>query len=168
MDWIVLAGVGVMATMIMDVVAWMRLRIWGIGALDYALVGRWLRHLVAGQVCHRTIVTSPSVIGERALGWFAHYAIGGGLAVGLGLLVGPKLALLPSVPIQLGYGLTTVLMPFLVMLPCFGFGFCARKAPNPALARWRSVIAHASFGAGLFLSVLVVDRIRKFLEFQPV
>ncbi|WP_299930189.1 DUF2938 family protein [uncultured Pelagimonas sp.] len=168
MDWIVLAGVGVMATMFMDVVAWMRMRIWGIAGLDYALVGRWLGHLMVGRICHRTIITSPTVVGERVLGWFAHYAIGGGLAVGLGLLVGPKVALYPSAPIQIGYGATTVLVPFLLMLPCFGFGFFARKTPNPALARWRSVIAHGSFGTGLFLSVLVVDWLRKLPEVQPV
>ncbi len=160
MDWIMLAGAGVLATLVMDVIAWVRFRIWGITALDYALVGRWIGHLFYGRLRHKTILTSPAIKGERGLGWLAHYAIGAGLAVGLGWFVEPKAALVPSVTLHIGYGIASVFIPFLVMMPSFGFGYFARNTPNPVLACWRSLIAHGSFGFGLYVSVLTVTVFR--------
>jgi hypothetical protein len=42
------------------------------------------------------------------------------------------------------------------MQPAFGLGIAASKAPNPRHARLRSVLSHALFGLGLYLSALAL------------
>ena len=49
-------------------------------------------------------------------------------------------------------GLISVLAPFCIMQPAFGFGFAAAKTPTPNRARRRSLLAHLTFGAGLFVA----------------
>jgi hypothetical protein len=92
----VLIGLG--ATAIMDL--WTVLLRWlfGVSSLDYAMVGRWLGHMPAGQFAHASIADARAVRGERVIGWVAHYASGvvfAGMliaACGLGWAHSPTLA----------------------------------------------------------------------------
>jgi hypothetical protein len=43
---------------------------------DYAPVGRWFAHMARGRFHHASIAASPSVKGERLIGWIAHYLTG--------------------------------------------------------------------------------------------
>jgi hypothetical protein len=54
------------------------------------------------------------------------------------------------------FGIVTVAFPFLTLHPGFGLGLAASRAPNPTQARLRSLMNHAVFGIGLYLSALVV------------
>jgi hypothetical protein len=54
------------------------------------------------------------------------------------------------------FGIATVLAPFFIMQPSFGFGFAASKTPNPTQARIRSLMNHIAFGAGLYLFALLI------------
>ncbi|MGH1414994.1 MAG: DUF2938 family protein [Pelagimonas sp.] len=153
MDWIVLMATGLGATAFMDVVAWGKARLTGIFGLDYALVGRWIGHWGHGKFAHASIMTSARIQGEKPLGWGAHYLIGAGFALCLGLIVGIEVALVPSVWLHVGFGIATVAMPFLIMMPCFGFGFFASRTPTPPLARVRSLFAHFSYGIGHYVAV---------------
>ena len=64
--------VGIVATLAMDGMVSLRTRIWGVAALDYRLVGRWLGHLPDGRFVHAAIASSARVRGEAVLGWAAH------------------------------------------------------------------------------------------------
>lgn len=152
MDWFLLGGVGIGATAVMDVIALLRTKLFGVKGLNYAFVGRWLLYMPRGRFFHQPIMNSASLRGELALGWVAHYAIGIALAWGLGALIGAERALEPNAVVHIGFGLVSVGLPFLVMQPGFGFGAFARKTPNPAQARKNSLIAHGAFGLGLYLS----------------
>jgi len=68
--------IGVGATAFMDLVALVRLRLYGAPSADYAMVGRWLAYLTRGRFRHEPIAASPPVRGERVIGWLAHYLIG--------------------------------------------------------------------------------------------
>jgi hypothetical protein len=46
------------------------------------------------------------------------------------------------------------------MHPSFGLGLAASKAPNPTQARLRSLMNHAAFGAGLYVSALAMNSFR--------
>ncbi len=89
------------------------------------------------------------------MGWTAHYAIGVLYALAFVALVSGAWLAAPSVLPALLFGIGTVLVPFLVMQPCFGLGIAAAKAPSPSQARLRSLMAHASFGLGLYLAAAV-------------
>ena len=151
----VLIGCG--ATAVMDVWGVVKARLWGVASLDYALLGRWIGHMPRGRFAHRSIAAAVPVAGERALGWLVHNLTGIAFAAlllavrGLGWLDAPTLA--PALTIGLG----TVLFPFLVMQPALGAGFAASRTPAPGRARFHSLVTHAVFGLGLYLSGLLVS-----------
>jgi hypothetical protein len=53
-------------------------------------------------------------------------------------------------------GLATVVAPFFVMQPAMGLGIAASKTPNPKVARLRSIVTHAAFGVGLYVSAMLL------------
>lgn len=151
------ACIGCGATVIMDLWALFVKRAFGIPSLDYGMVGRWIGHLPQGRVIHSPIGASPSVGGEKALGWIAHYAIGIGFAWALLLVVGLDWAQAPTVLPALLTGLVTLAAPFFILQPGMGAGVAASKTPAPTTARLRSLMAHLSFGVGLYVAALALS-----------
>ncbi|WP_438455907.1 DUF2938 domain-containing protein [Vreelandella venusta] len=152
-----LLGLG--ATAFMDIVALLQKRLLGIPSLNYAMVGRWLGHLPKGRFIHRPIGESAPIQAEMALGWLAHYLIGIAFAIIFLVLVGPNWLARPTLIAALGFGVITVIAPFLILQPGMGAGVAARKTPQPTIARLRSLFAHASFGAGLWVAGVLVMRV---------
>ncbi len=153
-------GVGGSATLFMDVVAWLRARLLGQRGLDWALVGRWLGHLARGQLVLPSPQTASPVPFERALGWSFHYGVGVGLAALLWWLLPEEGLDQPPLLLIVGFGLATVLLPMLTLQPGLGMGLAARKAPQPWLARGRSLQTHLIFGVGLYFGAeLVAQRL---------
>lgn len=150
----VLIGVG--ATAAMDLWALFLRRTVGIPSLDYAWVGRWLLHFGHGRFAHENIAKAAPISGEAILGWCAHYAIGIAFAALLLALGGAGWAQHPTPLPALTIGLLTVAFPFFIMQPAFGFGIAASRTPKPAVSRQRSLMAHFSFGVGLYLSALLL------------
>ncbi|WP_287495788.1 DUF2938 domain-containing protein [Pandoraea sp. CB10b_02] len=150
-------AIGVFATVIMDLWTLLLRRLFGVTPLDYALVGRWIGHMGAGQFAHAGIGRSRPVRGEKALGWVAHYAIGVAFAAALVLVAGTAWLQAPAPGPALAFGVATVVLPFFVMQPAFGAGIAASKTPKPVQARVRSLITHAVFGLGLYAGGWLVN-----------
>ncbi|VVN82499.1 DUF2938 domain-containing protein [Pseudomonas fluorescens] len=142
--------VGMGATLIMDVSAFIQTRVFGLASIDYGLVGRWLGHMLQGRFRHASIVTAPRVRNERLVGWVFHYITGSVFAMVLFGAQGLAWICNPSLMPALVTGLISVIAPFFIMQPAFGFGIAASKTAAPNVARRRSVIAHLTFGIGLF------------------
>ncbi|HEF4775363.1 TPA: DUF2938 domain-containing protein [Burkholderia multivorans] len=151
-----IAAIGVGATLVMDLWALLCRHVFGVPSLDLALVGRWLGHMAHGRFRHASIAAAAPLRGERALGWAAHYATGIAFA-GLPIaLAGPHWVDTPTLAPALAAGLVGVAAPFLVMQPALGFGIAASRTPQPAVARRRSLVAHLSYGVGLYLAALAL------------
>lgn len=146
------AVIGLGATAVMDLWALLQRRLFGVPSLDYALVGRWLGHFPRGRFRHEAIMAAPPVAGERALGWAAHYAIGMLFAALLIGVWGLEWVDDPTLGPALIIGVGSVVMPLFIMQPAFGAGLAASRTPQPNKARFRSLVAHASFGVGLYLA----------------
>ena len=148
--------VGLGATLVMDLWALFLRRAFGVSSLDYCLVGRWLRHMPEGTFKHTNIAAAPKKTAECTTGWIAHYLIG--VAFALMLMAATLGAWLenPTLLPALGVGVSTVLFPFLIMQPSLGLGVAASKTPSPTRARLKSLMTHAVFGAGLYLSAFPV------------
>ena len=146
------AVIGTGATLVMDAWWYWQKRVWGVPVLDYAMVGRWLGHLVRGRLRHDAIKDVAPVAAERAIGWMAHYAIGIGIAALLLGVAGVGWAHAPSPGPALAVGLASVAAPFLVLQPALGAGIAASRTTRPGLARRRSVVTHLVFGLGLYLA----------------
>lgn len=148
---VVMGGVATAATGLWAVL----LRRLGRPTLDYALLGRWIGHWRAGRWRHAAIGDAAPVRHERMLGWCAHYAIGVGMAGMLMAMPGSTWLHQPTWGAALGFGVGSVLLPFLVMQPAFGAGIAAARTPRPWQARLQSLATHAVFGAGLFAGVAI-------------
>jgi hypothetical protein len=143
-------AIGVGATLVMDLWMFLRKRLFGIAALDYALVGRWFAYLPRGRFRHTPIAASPPVPGERMVGLLAHHASGIVFAGLLLAVFGIDWTRQPTLVPALLVGIGSVAAPFLLMQPGMGMGIAARLAPRPALARLNSLVTHAVFGIGLY------------------
>ena len=151
----ILIGLG--ATLTTDLWALFLKHVLKVTAPNYCLVGRWLRHMPEGIFKHSNIASAPQKNGECTVGWIAHYMIGVTFAVAFLVLVGNNWLQHPMLVPAILFGVVTVLAPFFIMQPAFGLGFAASKTPNPAQARLRSLMNHASFGISLYLFGLLVN-----------
>ena len=150
--------IGVGATLCIDLWASFLKRLFGVQSLDYCLLGRWVLYMLEGRVMHSPISASAPKSHECKAGWTAHYAIGVSFAV-LFAGVMPDWLSRPTLLPALLFGVVTVLVPFFTMQPAFGFGIAAARTPNPAAARLKSLTTHAVFGAGLYVSALVLNAV---------
>jgi hypothetical protein len=149
----VLIGIG--ATIVMDLWAVVRKRVFGIASLDYRMLGRWIGNLPRGWFVHDRIGDASPVRGELVIGWCAHYAIGITFALLLLALWGKDWARHPTLLPALIVGVLTVIAPLFILQPAMGLGIAASKAPHPNTARLRSVLTHTVYGIGLYLSALL-------------
>jgi hypothetical protein len=127
-------------------------KIFGIKGFDYGMVGRWLGYFPEGIFRHQRIDHANKVIGDKIIGWSAHYAIGIVFSGLLVLLWGVEWISSPSLGPALIIGFITVLAPFLILQPGEGAGVFAWKTPEPNITRQKSIMAHTSYGVSLYLS----------------
>lgn len=153
----VLIGAG--ATLVMDVWALFLKRCFGIPSLNFAMVGRWIGHLPRGHFRHASIGRAEPVRGEALLGWAAHYGIGIIFAAMLLGVVGVAWTQQPTLAPALLFGVLSVAAPFFILQPGLGAGIAASKTPHPNTARLRSLMAHAVFGAGLYLTAWMLTHV---------
>ena len=146
--------IGVGATLMMDLWSLFQKYAFGVPPLNYAMVGRWVGHLPRGKAAHNNIAETSPVRAELLIGWGVHYLIGIIFAGVLFAVVGINWASAPTLIPPLSIGILSVVAPFFIMQPCMGAGVAASKTPNPNISRLRSLIAHTSFGIGLYLSAL--------------
>lgn len=154
----VLIGTG--ATLFMDLYA-LGIGLLGLKSLDYRFVGRWIGHFPKGKFFHQTILQASPVKYELILGWITHYVIGITFALLLVAFTGKKWLESPSIAPALLVGMLTIVAPFLVMQPAFGFGVAGSNFPDPNKARFMSMITHGVYGTGLYLSALGLNEIMK-------
>jgi hypothetical protein len=152
--FILLTGLGATATT--DAWALLRQRLFGTPLPNYRFVGRWIAQFPRGRFRHEAIARAPVVRGELAVGWLAHYAIGIGFAALPLVLRGSGWIGNPELSIALLVGLATVVAPFLILQPAMGLGIAASRTPRPAAARLQSILTHALFGLGLYLSAIAL------------
>ena len=154
---VVLIGGG--ATLFMDI--WlMFLKRLGVQTLNFAFIGRWVGHLCRGRVAHAVIGKAAPVRHELLLGWLTHYAVGLVFAAALVGVAGTGWVAAPSLLPAVALGVGTVVFPLFVMQPAMGLGVAASRTPAPLKNCLRSVVNHAVFGLGLFVSASVIAAFR--------
>ena len=147
---IIVIGAG--ATIVLDL--WSQFLKWRkVPTLNFALLGRWIGHLPKGTWFHDGVAKAAPVKGELALGWAAHYAIGIAFAAILVATCGSK----PSLMQALLVGVGTVAAPLFVMQPALGAGIASSRTPAPVRNTIKSVVNHAVFGLGLYLSAWIAS-----------
>lgn len=149
-----LLGLG--ATAVMDVGLALQSRL-GIPNTGFAMVGRWVGHFRRGVFRHAAIAKATPVPGERVLGWLTHYLIGMAFAALQVGLQGRNWLAQPTLLPALAFGVLTVAAPWFVMQPALGAGMLARKTQTPLRNGLRSLVNHATYGAGLYLTAVTLS-----------
>ncbi len=121
------------------------------------LIGRWFIGLCSGRLRHYEIRNTPAQRHENLIGWLFHYLIGGG---SVALLFLPWLWLsgasqLPgTITPYILFGLLTSLLPWLVLMPSYGWGLFGRHGPQGTRPLIASPLNHLGYGIGIWLAVL--------------
>ena len=149
-------GIGIGASVLMDLWNLFLRRAFGIPSLNYCLLGRWLRHMPAGTLRHASIAAAEQKPFECTVGWIAHYTIGVAFALVFVVLGGDWVAHPALLPALL-YGIATVIFPFFIMQPSLGLGIAGSRTPKPTQARLKSLATHTVFGVGLYVCALGVS-----------
>lgn len=144
-------AVGLGATLFMDLWALFLKHTFSVPLANYCLIGRWLRHMPEGTFRHASIVTASPKRFECAVGWIAHYTLGAVYALVLVAFVSVSWLARPTFLPAILFAVGSLLVPFLIMQPAFGLGIAASNTPNPTQARLRSLMAHITFGVGLYV-----------------
>ena len=153
MNSFVLAYVGgIVGAALMDITETLAARVGLTSGVSVALVGRWALGLLRGQCAHADIARSPAQPGEVRSGWAFHFLVGGG---GVALLYaafvqaagfnGPTHHLWGGVI----FGAATSLLPWLLLLPAFGWGWFGRRGPRGSNALLASMVSHLPYGLGV-------------------
>lgn len=151
-------AIGVGATLLMDLWSFL-LSFLKIKTLDYRLVGRWIGHLFNGKFMHENITRTSSIGYEAIIGWTTHYLIGVTFSFVLVLCVGINWLYWPTLLPALIIGIITIVAPFFIMQPAFGFGIAASKLANSSRAMLMSFLSHSVYGFGLYLSAIIIEYI---------
>jgi hypothetical protein len=144
--FVMTVGIGIGATVLIDVWNFTLNRLFGVRTLDLCLLGRWIGHMRRGVFRHRGITSAAAQPRECAIGWIAHYGIGVALAGGFVLWRTPSWLAQPTLLPALLYGIATAFFPLFVLQPSLGLAVA-----HPARARLKSLGTHAVYGIGLYL-----------------
>jgi hypothetical protein len=142
---------GIVGAVLMDITETFAARVGLTSGVNVALVGRWALGLPLGQWAHADIARSPARPGEVRTGWAFHFLIGGG---GVALLYAALVHAAGFNPIQhlwggVIFGVATSLLPWLLLLPAFGWGWFGRRGPRGSNALLASTVSHIPYGLGV-------------------
>lgn len=154
-SWIEITGkaalIGIGATAIMDL--WLLLlKKWHVPTMNFALLGRWVGHVVRGRWSHDGMARSAPIRHELAIGWLAHYAIGLGFGILHVAVFGTAWLADPTLLPALTTGVATAVAPLFILQPAMGSGIASSKTPAPVLNSCKSLLNHCVFGGGIYLA----------------
>lgn len=153
MNSFVLAFVGgIVGAVLMDITETLAARVGLTSGVNVALLGRWALGLLRGQWVHADISRSPARPGEVRAGWIFHLLIGGGgVAMMYAALLQATGCTLPAHRLWGGvaFGALTSLLPWLLLLPAFGWGWFGRRGPPGSNALLASTVSHLPYGLGV-------------------
>lgn len=143
---------GIVGAVLMDITETLAARLGLSSGVSVALLGRWALGLLRGQWAHADIVRSPARPGEIPTGWVFHFLVGGG---GVALLYAAFVHVAGlHVPTHLlwgglVFGAATSLLPWMLLLPAFGWGWFGRRGPRGSNALLASTVSHIPYGLGV-------------------
>ncbi|MCZ8373940.1 MAG: DUF2938 domain-containing protein [Beijerinckiaceae bacterium] len=142
--------IGIGATIVFDLWNLLLNRLFGIPLPNWAMVGRWFRHLFRGRFLHEDIARAEPVPDELGWGWAFHYAVGASFGLATVALGGPGWTSSPTLFPAMTIGLGTVLLGWFVLAPGMGAGIAARLKPNANRIRGLNLLAHTVFGLAMY------------------
>lgn len=151
-SWQVLFA-GVIATMSMDVLTAVAIRLRLIAPLSPNVVGRWFASVARAHPFHEDIARAVPATHEIAIALPVHYAIGMFLTA-LFVLTAHRIGWQArSLPPALAFGVCTSVLPWLLMFPAMGYGVFGAHGPEGTRLFASSLVTHIFFGLGLWIAI---------------
>lgn len=153
---------GLVGSIGMDLISPLASRLGFHTGVTMALIGRWFIDLFSGRFIHPDIRNSAVHKNEVFVGWLFHYLIGGGAVA---LLLVPWLWLsgttqLPDSPLPyLLFGLATSALPWLILMPSYGWGLFGQHAPAGCKPLIASPLNHLGYGIGIWAGVTLIKQL---------
>jgi len=130
------------------------------------MIGRWAGGLARGRGGRHwrlsddaaDITAEPRLRGEAAIGLGVHYLTGIALTEVYFILLrraGLRLGPAAATGLATAYGLSTAVLPLLVMYPSMGYGCCGRRSGDTARLLRIMLLGHVAFGAGIGLATVL-------------
>ena len=148
--------IGVLSTLSMDLLTGVAVGLRLVAPLPPNLVGRWFACVVRMQPFHADIARTTPVNHELLIALLGHYAIGTVLAM-LFVWGTGEVGWTRSLGIALAFGVSTSILPWLLMFPAMGYGFFGLHGPDGTRLLTTSLVTHALFGLGLWTAIRTVS-----------
>lgn len=148
--------VGVGSTVVLDLWVQVAKKVTGLPPTDWGVVGRWLKGLLQGHLFLNSADTRIITGTEKLLGWAFHYLVGIAYALLLLVFAGTDFIVHPTImPVFIIGVCISSIAGLMVLTPCLGGGFCARKVENQKAIIVYVIVAHVLFALGqYFFSVI--------------
>lgn len=114
------------------------------------LIGRWAAGLLRGRWRSGDISREPVQRGELALGLATHYVTGVVLTQAY-LLLPRRWRGRRSLLAGIAYGISTAVLPLLVMFPSMGYGWSGLRSGEAVRLLRIMLVGHIAFGVGIGL-----------------
>ena len=151
---------GLIGSLGMDIISPLASRLGFNTGVTMALIGRWFIGLFKGKFIYGDVRQSTAEKHEVIVGWLFHYLIGGGAVALLFLPVvwfsGTDTLPTAATP-WIIFGLITSTLPWLVLMPSYGWGLFGRNGPQGTRPLIASPLNHLGYGIGLYLAVLAMS-----------
>lgn len=151
--------IGITATIILDLWAWLLNRLFQLPITNWAMVGRWFGHLPSGQWIQSDLSTVYPIPFELVFGWCIHYLIGIGYVAILLCFEGTGWLIQPTILPALLLSWILLIAPFFIMMPGMGAGIAGAKTVHPTTTRIISILGHSIFGLSMFISAVLFNRL---------
>lgn len=149
-------GVGIAATVTMDVLGAFARRLGLAAGAKGTWVGRWYLGIARGQLVHSDIAAAPEVAGEARAAMVGHYLIGIVLSVFYVVAAGLLDVAPTGFVVAVGYGLATCVFPWFLVYPALGFGPLGLRGPSELKLLTTSLLNHLFYGFGLWWAAQVL------------
>jgi len=147
---------GLIATVILDVLAGAASGLGLTAPLPPNLTGRWFAWVARARPFHADIARAGSFAHETAIAVPVHYVIGITLAL-IYLSLTASVGVVPGrLAPALAFGLSTNVFPWLLMFPAMGYGFFGAQGPEGTRLFVSSLINHACYGIGLWFGARIM------------
>lgn len=153
---------GIVGAVLMDITETLAARMGLTSGVSVALIGRWVLGMLGGQWAHADIARSPARPGEVRTGWAFHLLVGGGgVALLYAAFVHAADCNVPTHQLWGGviFGAATSLLPWLLLLPAFGWGWFGRRGPRGSNALLASMVSHIPYGLGVGVVMALGSRL---------
>lgn len=147
--------IGLFATFVIDVWAFLLLKLLKMPMPKWDMVGRWVLYLfMKGKLSHTPIGASSSLKHERLAGWIFHYFIGIVFASIYLHLVNSVFQSASALTVAIVFGWATISAPWFIMQPGMGMGIAGARTAAPTIVRIQSIMTHSIFGLSLYGAML--------------